>query len=85
MASYPRLIEAATEALEPHRIVFYLQELAAAFHALWNAGKEDTSLRFIHENDLPRTYAKLALLIAVKTTIANALSVIGVEAQEEMR
>lgn len=85
MASYPRLIEAATEALEPHRIVFYLQELAAAFHALWNAGKEDTSLRFIHENDLPRTCAKLALLIAVKTTIANALSVIGVEAQDEMR
>ena len=85
MASFPRFIEAAAESLEPHRIVFYVQELAATFHALWNAGKEDTALRFIHEDDEPKTRARLALLRAVATTISNALSVIGVEAQEEMR
>ena len=84
LATFPRTVEAAAEALEPHRLVFYVQELAAAFHALWNLGKEDASLRFIVEDEPALTRARLALLRATALTITNCLDIIGVQAVDEM-
>ena len=84
LATFPRTVEAAAEALEPHRLVFYAQDLAAAFHALWNLGKEDATLRFIVEDDVAVTRARLALLRATALTIANCLDIIGVAALDEM-
>jgi arginyl-tRNA synthetase len=85
LANWPRIVEAAAEAHEPHRIAFYLNDLAAGFHALWNRGKEDATLRFILADDPVRTRARLALVTAVKTVIASGLAVFGVEPVEEMR
>lgn len=85
IANFPRIMKSAAEALEPHRLVFYVQELAAGFHALWNLGKDNATLRFILEEDAGVTRARLALLRATALTIANCLHIIGVEAQQEMR
>jgi arginyl-tRNA synthetase len=85
LANWPRIVEAAAEAHEPHRIAFYLNDLAAGFHALWNRGKEDATLRFILADDAARTRARLALIMGVKTVIASGLAVFGVEPVEEMR
>ncbi len=85
MALYPRLIEAAAAAHEPHRISFYLYELASEFHALWNKGNDTPYLRFIIENDPLMTMARLALVQGVVTVLASGLSILGVEAPEEMR
>jgi arginyl-tRNA synthetase len=82
---WPRLVEAAAEAYEPHRIAFYLQELAAEFHAYWNLGTQDASLRCIQPENLPLTTARLALSRAVATVLASGLNVLGVEPVEEMR
>ena len=73
------------QAHEPHRVAFYLYDLAAAFHAHWNAGKDDPSLRFIHAADRPLTLARLALLRAVADVIASGLDVLGVTPVTEMR
>lgn len=85
MASFPRLIETAAEAHEPHRIAFYLYDLASAFHALWNKGKDEASLRFLVPDNPGLTRARLALVKAVATVVANGLSIIGVTPVEEMR
>ena len=85
LASWPRLVESAAEAHEPHRIAFYLQDLAAAFHGLWNKGKDDASLRFILADAPELTLARLALVQAVAFVIASGLEVFGVEPVEEMR
>jgi arginyl-tRNA synthetase len=85
MAGWPRLIESAAEAHEPHRVAFYLNDVAAGFHGLWNKGKDDTSLRFLQENDREVSLARLALLRAVADVIASGLAVFGVEPKEEMR
>ncbi len=85
LANYPRLLASAAEAREPHRVAFYLQDLAAQFHALWNLGKEQTHLRFIQEDDISGSLARLALLRATAVTIACGLDVIGVEPEQEMR
>lgn len=85
LASWPRLIESAAEAREPHRIAFYLGELAAGFHALWNKGRDDATMRFILEDQPELTKARLALVSAVKATIASGLNVMGVEPLDEMR
>jgi arginyl-tRNA synthetase len=85
LASWPRLVESAAEAHEPHRVAFYLSELAAGFHGLWNKGKDDATLRFIVEGDQPRTFARLALVRGVATVIASGLGVMGVEPLEELR
>ena len=85
MATWPRLVESAAEAHEPHRIAFYLGELAAAFHGLWNKGREDAALRFIIEDDEERTLARLALVSAVKSLIAVGLGLMGVRPVEELR
>jgi len=85
MASWPRMVEGAALAHEPHRIAFYLGELATEFHSLWNKGKDDTSLRFILENDRDLTLARLALVKGVAFVIASGLKIIGVVPVEEMR
>jgi arginyl-tRNA synthetase len=85
LANWPRTVEAAAEAHEPHRIAFYLNDLAAGFHALWNKGKDDATLRFIVPGNRDRTLARLALVHGVKIVVASGLAVFGVEPAEEMR
>jgi arginyl-tRNA synthetase len=85
LAAWPRHIEAAAEAHEPHRLAFYLYDLAAAFHGQWNRGNDDPGLRFIVAGDQGLTAARLALARAVSLTIASGLDILGVEAPEEMR
>jgi len=85
MANWPRTVEAAALAHEPHRLAFYLYDLASAFHVHWNRGKEDASLRFIHDGNKALTRARLALVEAVGTVIASGFAVFGVAPMEEMR
>jgi len=85
LAGWPRLVETAADAHEPHRVAFYLYELAAAFHGLWNKGKDEARLRFLIEDDRDLSLARLALITAVATVIASGLTVFGVEPVEEMR
>jgi arginyl-tRNA synthetase len=84
LALWPRLVESAAEAHEPHRIAFYLQEVAAQFHMLWNKGRDEATLRFILASDPALTRARLALVRGVAIVIASGLAVIGVEPVEEM-
>ena len=85
LALYPRLIEAAAVAHEPHRIAFYLYDLASDFHAQWNRGKDASYLRFIIQNDPQMTMARLALVQGVVTVLASGLGLLGVEGPDEMR
>lgn len=85
LAGWPRLIESAAQTQEVHRVAFYLYELASEFHAQWNRGKEETSLRFIKPNDRELTKARLALVNAVRLVLASGLSILGVMAPDEMR
>ena len=85
IAQFPRLIEQSAQTREPHRVVFYLYDLASAFHGLWNKGKDSPDLRFINNDDRKGTLARLALVKAVKTVIANGLGLLGVSAPDEMR
>ena len=78
LAQWPRLVEGAAESHEPHRVAFYLQEVAAAFHGLWNKGNADATLRFIVADAKPLTLARLALVQAVAFVIASGLKVFGV-------
>jgi arginyl-tRNA synthetase len=85
IALYPRLIEAAATAHEPHRVAFYLYELASEFHAHWTRGKDLPYLRFIIQNDPQITAARLALVQGIITVLASGLALLGVEAPDEMR
>ena len=85
LAGWPRMVESAAEAHEPHRVAFFLSEIAAGFHGLWNKGKDDATLRFIVEDDEALTLARLALVRGVATVIASGLGVMGVEPLEELR
>ena len=85
MASFPRAVEQAALAHEPHRIAFYLYDLASAFHGLWNKGKDEPRLRFIVSDDKDVTMARLALIRATGYVIAAGLGILGVEPAEEMR
>ena len=85
IALYPRTIEAAAVAHEPHRVAFYLYELASEFHALWTRGKDLPHLRFIIQNDRETTAARLALVEGIVTILASGLALLGVRAPEEMR
>ena len=85
LALYPRMIEAAAAAHEPHRIAFYLYDLASAFHALWTRGRDMPHLRFIITNDAVITKARLALVQGVVSVLASGLAVLGVSAPDEMR
>ena len=84
IAQFPRLVEAAAEAHEPHRVGFYLYDLAAEFHGLWNRGKDLPQLRFIYETDRELTRARLALVAATKQVLASGLGILGVSAMQEM-
>src|ERR1700761_5195011 len=85
IALYPRLIDAAAAAHEPHRIAFYLYDLASEFHALWTKGRDLPYLRFIMNNDAEVTKARLAMVQGVVSVLASGLGVLGVGAPTEMR
>ena len=85
LTMWPRVIESAAETHEPHRIAYYLYDVAADFHAHWNRGRDEPDLRFVRPDDLPLTLARLALVKAVATVIASGLVLFGVEPAEEMR
>jgi len=85
MCGWPRLVESAAESFEPHRVAFYLQDLAAAFHGFWNLGNDDVTLRFLLKDDVELSAARITLARAVATVIASGLMVLGVEPLEEMR
>jgi len=85
IALYPRTLEGAAAAHEPHRVAFYLYELASEFHTLWTRGKDLPHLRFIIQNDRETTMARLALVEGIVIVLASGLALLGVEAPEEMR
>jgi len=85
LAEYPRLIESAAQQLEPHRLAFYLYDLASTFHGHWNRGTETNELRFVKVNDPELTYARLGLVQAVSDVLTSGLALIGAEAPAEMR
>ena len=85
LTAWPRTVEGAALAREPHRIAFFLHDLAADFHLLWNRGREDATLRFIREGEPEATRARLALVAATAAVIRSGLAVMGVTPVEEMR
>lgn len=85
LAEWPRMVEAAALAREPHRVAFYLADVAGDFHALWNRGRDDASLRFLQPDAVEATRARLALVAATATVIRSGLGVMGVDPVEEMR
>jgi arginyl-tRNA synthetase len=84
LAAWPRTVAAAAVAHEPHRIAFYVHDLAAAFHGFWAKGKDDVGLRFVNPTDPKLTLARLALVYAVRQVIRNGLGILGVAAPEEL-
>ena len=84
LSQWPRLVEQAAIHDEPHRVVYYVHEVASAFHALWSKGKENPALRFVQPEDLPGTTARLMLVQATQTVIASALALCGVEPADLM-
>ena len=84
LAEWPRLVEIAAKGHEPHKIAFYLYDLASEFHALYNKGNDDTSMRFVQEGDVSTTQAKIALIRAVSVVIVSGLGILGVTPAEEM-
>lgn len=85
MANWSRIVEAAASAQEPHRVAFYLLELAGLFHGLWNKGNDNASLRFIIASDKKLTLARLALISAVRVVLRSGLGVVGCAPMEELR
>ena len=85
IALWPRIIESAAESHEPHRLAFYLCELAAAFHSLWSKAKSDASLRFVIDDDLSLTQTRIALVLGMRTVVASGLEVMGITPLEELR
>jgi arginyl-tRNA synthetase len=83
-AQFPRMVETAAQAREPHRIAFYLYDLAAAFHAQWNVGNDRPERRFLMPDNPAATAARLALAAAIGQIIHNGLAIMGVDAAEEM-
>ena len=85
LAEYPRLIESAAQSMEPHRLAFYLYDLAQTFHSHWNRGSDNPDLRFIKVNEPQLTHARLGLVQAVADVLASGLALVGAEAPSEMR
>jgi arginyl-tRNA synthetase len=85
IAQYPRLVEAAAASREPHRVAFYLYDLASGLHSLWNRGKEHSALRFVNDKDRQSTAARLALVCSLMAVLGSGLRLLGVSAPEEMR
>ena len=84
LAEWPRLVEISAKTHEPHRIAFYLYELAGDFHSLWNKGNENDELRFIQENDHEATCTKMAMISAVLVVISSGLGILGIEPATHM-
>jgi arginyl-tRNA synthetase len=85
LAEYPRIVEAAAQAQEPHRLAFYLYDLASFFHAHWNKGKEQPELRFVNDKNRELSIARLGLVHAVASVLKSGLGITGTAAPEEMR
>ena len=85
IAQYPRLVEAAAAAHEPHRVAFYLYDLASAFHSHWNRGKDRPQLRFVNSDERHSSGARVALVVCVASVLASGLKLLGVSAPDEMR
>ncbi|MBJ3776514.1 arginine--tRNA ligase [Acuticoccus mangrovi] len=85
LAQWPQVLAAAADSAEPHRVAFYLHELASALHTQWNRGKDDTALRFVNAEARDLTRARLALVEAVQAVLRTGLSALGVSAPSEMR
>jgi arginyl-tRNA synthetase len=85
LAQFPRVVEAAAASHEPHRIAFFLYELASSFHSFWNKGKDSPQLRFVNQSDDKLTKARLALVHGLRSVLASGLGLLGVSAPEEMR
>jgi len=85
LCAYPRVVETAAEAHEPHRIAFFLYDLASEFHGHWNRGKELPQLRFIEPSNRDLTLSRLALVHATKLVLSSGLAILGAGAPEEMR
>lgn len=85
LITWPRLVEQAAEAREPHRVAFFLYDLASDFHALWNAGRDNTSLRFLQDDKPAETAARIGLVAATAVVLRSGLAVLGVHPVEEMR
>jgi arginyl-tRNA synthetase len=85
LAGWPRLVEQAAVAHEPHRIIYYIEEVAACFHGLWNVGSKDADIRFVQAEQPALTTARLALARALTVVVASGLNVCGVEPVEELR
>lgn len=85
IAEWPRLVEIAARTNEPHRVAFYLYDLASELHGLWNRGKDEPALRFIQEEDVATSQAKIALIRAVAVVISSGLGILGVTPVQEMR
>jgi arginyl-tRNA synthetase len=84
LAQWPRIVASAAHAHEPHRVAFYLYELASAFHGFWAKGNQDVALRFVNADDSMLTSARLALVAAVRQVLVNGLNLLGVSAPEEL-
>jgi arginyl-tRNA synthetase len=84
IAQFPRIVEGSAESREPHRIGFYLYDLAGEFHGLWNRGKDSPQLRFIYESDRELTRSRVAMVAATQQVLASGLGILGVSAMQEM-
>ena len=85
LAEFPRVVESAAQSQEPHRIAFYLYDLASSFHAHWNKGKDQTELRFVNDKNRESTIARLGLVYAVASVLKSGLAITGTAAPDEMR
>jgi arginyl-tRNA synthetase len=85
LAEWPRLVEIAAKGHEPHKIAFYLYDLASDFHGLWNRGNDDESLRFLQTGDIATTQSKIALIRAVSVVISHGLGILSIKPVGEMR
>ncbi|WP_281982897.1 arginine--tRNA ligase [Thalassorhabdomicrobium marinisediminis] len=85
IAEWPRVVEVAARTHEPHRVALYLYDLASELHSLWNRGNDDASLRFLQEDNIPATQAKIALIRAANVVISHGLGILGVTPAKEMR
>jgi arginyl-tRNA synthetase len=85
LAQFPRVVEGAAMSHEPHRVAFYLYDLASSFHSLWNKGKDSPQLRFVKQDDEHSTSSRLALVQALRSVLGSGLGILGVTAPEEMR
>lgn len=84
-AEFPRVVESAAQAQEPHRVAFYLYDLASSFHAHWNKGKDQTELRFVNDKSRESSIARLGLVYAVASVLKSGLAITGTAAPDEMR